>query len=77
MAFTITEAHDYNTLLDWILGIRRPGSTMTDEELATEAQAAAERLADKAFKSLSAGLDGRRVKEAWSHVEVGPWRELP
>lgn len=77
MALTVTEAHDVNTLLDWILGIRRPNSTMTDEELAAEAQAAAGRLADKANKTLMAGLDMRRVDEAWSHVEVGPWRELP
>lgn len=75
MALTITEAHDVNTLLDWLLGIRNPYTTGTDEELATQALAAAERLADKANKALMAGLDGRRVREAWAQVQVGPWRD--
>lgn len=75
MALTVSEAIDVNTLLDWILGIRRPGSIMTDDELAAEAQAAAGRLADKANKTLMAGLDMRRVNEAWQHVQVGPWIE--
>ena len=75
MALTITEAHDVNTLLDWILGIRNQHSTGTDEERAAEAQAAAGRLADKANKTLMAGLDMRRVNEAWDHVQVGPWQD--
>lgn len=77
MALTVSEAHDVNTLLDWLLGIPRlyMDGPKTDEELAAEAQAAAGRLADKANKTLMAGLDMRRVNEAWDHVQVGPWRD--
>lgn len=75
MALTIGEAHDVNTLLDWILGIRRPTSDKTDDELAADAQAAAGRLADKANKTLMAGLDLTRVNEAWDRVEACPWQE--
>lgn len=75
MALTIGEAQDVNSLLNWLLGIRPEYTEMTDEELATEARAAAERLADKANKALSAGLNGKSVNEAWRHVEVGPWQE--
>lgn len=75
MALTIGEAQDVNSLLEWVLGIRPQYTEMTDEELATEARASAERLADKANKTLSAGLNGKRVNDAWQHVEVGPWRD--
>jgi hypothetical protein len=75
MALTVGESHDVNTLLDWILGIRRPDTMMSDEQLADQAQAAAGRLADKANKTLMAGLDLSRVNEAWSRVEACPWQE--
>lgn len=77
MAFTIGEAHDVNTLLDWMLGIRRPGSVDdTDEQLAEEAKASAARLADKANKALMAGIRSDDVLKAWDKVEAGPWQVL-
>lgn len=75
MALTIGEAQDVNTILDWVLGIR-PDTNQTDEELQAAAKAAAEHLADKAFKALSAGLDARRVDAAWANVEACPWQEV-
>lgn len=75
MALTIAEAHDVNTVLDWVLGLSRIHSTLTDEEHEDAAREAAGRLADKAFKALSAGLDSRRVYAAWSNVQVGPWQD--
>lgn len=74
MALTIGEAQDVNVLLDWVLGIR-PDTAQTDEELQAAAKAAAEHLADKAFKALSAGIDGRRVDAGWAKVQVCPWQE--
>lgn len=77
MALTISEAHDVNTLLDWMLGIRRASSAAdTDEHLAEEAKAAAARLADKANKSLMAGIRSEDVLKAWDQVEAGPWQVL-
>lgn len=78
MALTVGEAHDVNTLLDWILGIPRLylEGPKTDEKAQADAQAAAARLADKANKTLMAGLDARRVNEGWSRVEACPWQEI-
>jgi len=76
MALTIGEAHDVNTLLDWMLGIRRPGSEMTDDELMAEAKQSAARLAGKANKALMAGLRTEDVLAAWDQVEACPWREV-
>ena len=75
MALTIGEAHDVNTLLDWMLGIRRPSNSDSDEELRHEAKEAAARLADKANKALMAGIRGADVLAAWGTVEVGPWQD--
>ena len=77
MALTITEAHDINSVLDWLLGLSRLHSTLTDEEYERAAQDAAARLADKAFQALSAGLNGDRVRVAWENVQVGPWQDGP
>jgi len=53
MAIPIGDAADINTLLDWLMGRRRPhGGAITIDE----ATAAARRLAGKANRALSAGL---------------------
>jgi hypothetical protein len=75
MALTISEARDVNTLLDWMLGLSRLHSTLTEEEYEQAAQDAAARLADEAYRALSAGLNGDRVRAAWSGVQVGPWQD--
>lgn len=75
MALTVSESHDVNTLLDWLLGIRNPYTIGSDEELMSEAKASAMRLADKANKTLMAGLTGVRVEDAWQRVEACPWQD--
>lgn len=74
MALTIGEATDVNVLLDWMLGVPSHGQK-TDEQASAEAQAAAERLADKANKALSAGIRSVDVRTNWVRVEACPWIE--
>ncbi len=62
----ITEANELNHVLDFLLGIK----THPEIDEAT-ARAAASRLAERAYKALSAGLDGTTVREAWDRYQ---WR---
>lgn len=57
---TIGDANDINTLLHYMYGL--PG--YTGAPTANEVQAAAERLAARANKSLGAGLSASAVREA-------------
>jgi hypothetical protein len=72
MPLTITSASDINTLLNWILG-NRDDDAVDDSVQFEAAREAAVRLADQANKTLSAGLRGDKVREAWDRVEAGPW----
>lgn len=63
MALTIGEAHDVNTLLEHVLQHSRAGLGVPSLD---EAREAAARLADKANKTLMAGLTGERVRAAWT-----------
>lgn len=64
----ISEANDTNTILRYLLNQARwPVGVPTD----AEAQAAAERLADRAHKPLSAGLRAQDVTEAWPNRRGG------
>lgn len=58
----ITEANDLNVVLRHMLQLPAPGDR---EDVAGEALAAAQRLADRANRALGAGLDGRAVAAAW------------
>lgn len=60
MALTVTEAMAVNTLLDYLIGTHKDGRT--------DARLAAELLADHANKTLSAGLTGAAVQQAWHRV---------
>ena len=77
MALTIGEASDVNTLLCYVLGERDPYVRRTDAEWHEEAGAAAARLAGKAYKQLSAGLTDTAVRDQWTCVELGPWKDQP
>jgi hypothetical protein len=58
----VSESSDVNTLLRWLIGAKR----FDDEEVSeADAKAAAVRLADRAYKTLFAGLAGRDVAERW------------
>jgi hypothetical protein len=57
---TITESNDINTVLHYLYQL--PGYTGLPNE--QEVQAAAERLADRATKSLGAGLSASHIREA-------------
>lgn len=61
MAFTIGEANDLNVLLEYALNLSGPMGVPSSDK----AMEAAARLADKATKTLMAGLDGDRVRAAW------------
>lgn len=61
MALTIGEASDVNVLLEHALNLSGPTGVPSSEK----AREAAARLADKASKTLLAGLDGDRVRAAW------------
>lgn len=76
MPLPIGDANDVNTVLHWILGIRDGHTEDVDDSVLFEsAREAAVRLADRANKTLSAGLNGTRVREAWDQVEAGPWHD--
>lgn len=62
MALNITEAHAVNRLANYILGQPRRGEHITGEQ-ALEALAL---LADKANKTLMAGLNSDTVRELWA-----------
>ena len=64
MAFTVTESHAVNTLLVWLLG--DPGRPAWRPPVPPgEAMEAAELLAGRAYKTLSAGIDPARVRKLW------------
>ena len=65
MALTIGEAGDVNTLLEYVLNLHGPGQRVPTDD---DARAAAGRLADKATKTLYAGLDSKRVDAAWPEL---------
>lgn len=74
----MTEANDTNTLLRWLLGIRRPAEIeIDDQELADAAEEAAARLAGRAYLSLSAGVTEDKVRGTWERVEACPWQDAP
>ncbi len=66
---SIGEANAVNVLLDYLLGCRRPNGCEVQEH---EARAAAMTLADKANRSLMAGLDGAAVNRMWPEVRPSP-----
>jgi len=59
---SITDANDLNHVLEFLLGMPQPGFRGPDSDFA---QAAACRLADRANKALSAGIDGVQVTKHW------------
>lgn len=60
------EARATNVLLEWLL---QPGG---DDAAPTndEARAAAEELANQAYRRLGAGINGAVVVEAWAELEL-------
>jgi hypothetical protein len=62
MALTVGESLDVNVLIDYLFGLRYPSGTPVPEEDAVNAAA---RLADRAGKTLMAGLDGADVRRLW------------
>lgn len=67
MSLTVGQAADVNTLLRYVLSIPRPGL-----DSRSDAQAAAERLADAAHKRLMAGLRPADVTTAWANLRHRP-----
>lgn len=63
---TVTESNDVNIVLDWLLDLPRGGKLVTDDQ----AQGAAERLADSAYKRLSAGLNSDAVATAFPVLQL-------
>lgn len=61
----ITEANNVQWLLDWVLGVEKPGGGRWDED---DAREFAVFLADRSYKALSAGMNGDQVRTSW------PWR---
>lgn len=60
----ISEANDLNTVLRYLLDVRRNGQPVARDS----AREASARLADRARKPLGAGLDGDDVRELWGDV---------
>jgi hypothetical protein len=69
----VKESCDVNYLLGYLLGHNPNGSMKRDRAGAIEAAAA---LADKANKTLSAGLTGDRVRALWAESGLTPSRKL-
>lgn len=70
----VGEANDLNTLLRYVLGIRRDHEVdVDDQEFCDDAEDAAARLAERANKALNAGLKEVDVRDAWQNLELGPW----
>lgn len=63
MALSTSEAHDVNTLLDYLLRRTPPGSGSPPD--AETAKAAAARLAGKAHHQLMAGVTANDVEQGW------------
>lgn len=57
----ISESNDVNTLLHYVLNLPRVLGPVAESDTI----AAAERLADKAYKALGAGLRSDEVRASW------------
>jgi hypothetical protein len=69
MAFTVTEANALNALLRYLLNYHvHPATDMID----ASAREVAVALADRAHKTLMAGLDGVDVRELWKESAPQP-----
>lgn len=62
MALTASQSNDVNTLLNWVMD--HPNH-LGEHVNAQQAEAAAQRLADAAFRTLYAGLSGQDVRRLW------------
>lgn len=58
----IAEANNVQWLLDWVLGVEKPGGGRWTED---EARDFAAYLADRSRKALSAGMSGAQVHTSW------------
>lgn len=65
----ITEANLVNTLLGWLVEMPDPCGRLVSH---TEGRDAAELLAERANKALSAGITAAEVRAAWHWVDDGP-----
>ncbi|MBO0875374.1 MAG: hypothetical protein J2P19_18485 [Pseudonocardia sp.] len=70
----VQEAKSVNTVLRYILGLRKPEHVdIDDQEIRDDAEAEAAWLATRARAVLPDGLTRDQVHDAWKHLELGPW----
>lgn len=64
MSLTVGEAHHVNTIVTYWLRIARDGRSVPADDQVVDAMA---EMADRATKTLMAGVNGNDVRKAWAH----------